>query len=66
MDLLRTEMVISLTRPGVGEIGEACVVEVHSIGQWLGVDILDGSRKFVLLRPTAVLPLAEDLPLIPA
>jgi hypothetical protein len=56
---------VKLLSTGFGDVGMGTIVEVHPMGQWLGVDIPLASKEFILLRPTIVKPRTEDLPLDP-
>jgi hypothetical protein len=56
-------MSVKLLSTGFGDVGMGTIVEVHPMGQWLGVDIPLVSNEFILLRPTIVKPCTEDLPL---
>jgi hypothetical protein len=56
-------MSVKLPSTEFGDVGIGTIVEVHPMGQWLGVDIPLVSNEFILLRPTIVKPCTEDLPL---
>ena len=48
-----------------GEAGIGFVVDVHPFGQWLSVTIPAFSTKFILVQPSTIVPVAENLFLEP-
>ena len=58
---LRPGQSVKLVVPLFGEIGIKFVVDVHPSRQWLGATIKAFSTEFILVRPSTIVPVAEDL-----
>ena len=56
---------MKLVVPCFGEVGIESVVDVHPSGQWLGVTIPAFSAEFILVRPSTIVAIAENLILEP-
>ena len=61
LDELRSGQAVKLVVPHFGEVGIGSIVDVHPSRQWLGVTILAFSAKFILVRPSTIVPVAENL-----
>jgi hypothetical protein len=56
---------VSLLQHIFGIVGEGMVIELSLVGHWRGVDILQGSKSFVWVRPINILEGAYTLSNIP-
>ena len=56
---------MKLVVPRFGEVGIGSVVDVHPSRQCLGVTIPAFSAEFILVRPSTIVPVAENLFLEP-
>ena len=56
---------MKLVDPHFGEVGIGSIVDVHPSRQWFGVAIPAFSAKFILVRPSTIVPVAENLFLEP-
>ena len=60
-DELRPGQAVKLVVPRFGEIGIGSIVDVHRPGQWLSVNIPAFSMEFILVRPSTIVPIVENL-----
>ena len=64
-DELRPKQSVKLVVPHFGEVGIGSIVDVHPSRQWLGVNIPAFSAEFILVRPSTIMSIVENLFLEP-
>ena len=65
LDELQPGQSVKLVVPRFGEVGIISVVDVHPSEQWFGITIPAFSTEFILVQPSTIMPVIENLFLKP-